>query len=189
MNIKESKKIVNKGKEPKSMVLIMFHDELKFNEKEANSFSMLGEVLKIKLTEKLRETESGVYDVSSFGSISKKPYGSYTFNISFPCGPENVDKLTDAALAELQKIIAQGPEQNDLDKVIDARILGLKNQKKENSYWLSKLSETYTAKETIESLLKEDDDFKNIKIKDLQNVAQKYLTKQKFIGVLMPETN
>lgn len=189
MKITETKKIVNKGKEPKSMVMILFHDELKFNKKEANSFSILGEVLKIKLTEKLREIESGVYGVSSFGSMSKKPHGSYTFSISFPCGPENVDKLTASALNELQKIITQGPEEKDLNKVIDARILELKNSKKENSYWLSKLSSTYSSKESIESLLKESDDFKNIKIKDLQNVAQKYLTKEKFIGVLMPESN
>jgi zinc protease len=189
MKITETKKIVNKGKEPKSMVMILFHDELKFNKKEANSLSLLGEVLKIKLTEKLREIESGVYGISSYGAISKKPAGNYTFNITFPCGPENVDKLTASALNELQKIITQGPEEKDLNKVIDARILELKNSKKENSYWLSKLSSTYSSKESIESLLKESDDFKNIKIKDLQNVAQKYLTKEKFIGVLMPESN
>ena len=189
MKINESKKIVNKGKEPKSMVMILFHDDLKFDKKEATSFSILGEVLQLKLTEKLREIESGVYGVSSFGSISKKPYGSFTFSISFPCGPENVEKLTEAALTELQKIINEGPEQRDLDKVIDARILDFKNQKKENGHWLYKLSNAYTSKEKIENLIKQENDFKNTKMKDLQKVAQKYLTKEKFIGVLMPETN
>ena len=63
----------------------------------------LGEILSIKLIEKLREEEAGVYGVGARGGLNKIPYGSYGFTISFPCGPENVTKLKDAALAEVQK--------------------------------------------------------------------------------------
>jgi zinc protease len=39
-----------------------------------------------------------------------------TVSVSFPCGPENADKLTKSAIAEVQKLIDKGPEQKDLDK-------------------------------------------------------------------------
>jgi zinc protease len=49
--------------------------------------------------------------VEQGGSLGKVPYGSYNFSINFPCGPENAEKLTKIALAELQKMIDNGPEQ------------------------------------------------------------------------------
>ena len=47
---------------------------------------------------KLREEESGVYGVGARGSMTKFPFGNLSFNISFPCGPENVDSLVNWTL-------------------------------------------------------------------------------------------
>ena len=68
------------------------------------ALSALGEVATIKVIEKLREDESGIYGGGARGGMSKVPYGSYNFSISFPA-PENAEKLTKSALTELQKII------------------------------------------------------------------------------------
>ena len=87
----------------------MYCGNTSYSPKEAVAMTALGEVLSIKLIEELRENESGVYGVSARGNMNKIPYGSYNFNISFPCGPENTDKLTAAALLELDKIIKNGP--------------------------------------------------------------------------------
>ena len=115
----EHKKVVNKGKDPKSTVNIMFYGDCKYDSDEAFALKALGDVLTIKLVEELRENESGVYGVGARGSMNKKPYGSYNFSISFPCGPENAETLTASALRELNKIIENGPEQKDVDKFID----------------------------------------------------------------------
>jgi zinc protease len=103
------KKVVKKGTDPKSNVTIMFYGDTPYSQKEALAMAALGEVLTIKLIEELRENESGVYGVNARGSMSKVPYGSYSFTISFPCGPENAEKLTESALRELNKIIKDGP--------------------------------------------------------------------------------
>lgn len=181
------KKVVNKGKDPKSNVTIMFYGDAEYSPEEALSMRALGEVLTIKLVEQLRENESGVYGVNARGSMNKIPYGSYNFNISFPCGPENADKLTASALNELQKIIDNGPEEKDIAKFKEAELLEYKKQIKENKYWMTNFTRSYINGVSPNEILQSESKINSVNAKDIQAVAKKYLTKDKTIGVLMPE--
>lgn len=183
------KKVVNKGKDPKSNVTIMYYGDVNYSAKEASSFRALGEILSIKLIEELRENESGVYGISARGTMNKVPYGVYNFTISFPCGPENADKLTQSALRELQKIIDNGPQEKDLAKYKEAEALEYKKHMKENRYWLSNLTKAYTNSTNPEDILEIANEVNAVTAQDVQAVAKKYLTKDKVIGVLMPEAN
>lgn len=182
------KKIVNKGTEPKSNVTIMFYGETEYSPKEAGSLRALGEVLTIKLVEQLRESESGVYGVNARGSMNKVPYGSYNFNIGFPCGPDNAEKLTASALNELKKIIDNGPEEKDVIKFKEAELLEYKKQMKENRYWMSNFTKSFIYGISSNEILDTENKIKSVTAKDIQEVAKKYLTKDKVIGILMPES-
>jgi zinc protease len=181
------KKVVNKGTDPKSNVTIMYYGETGYTPKEAASMRALGEILTIKLIEQLRENESGVYGISARGSMNKVPYGSYSFNISFPCGPDNAEKLTQSALNELSKIIANGPDEKDLNKFKQAEVMEYKKQIKENRYWLSNFTRSVTNSVSPDEILEVETKINAVTAKDVQDVAQKYLTKDKVIGMLMPE--
>jgi zinc protease len=182
------KKIINKGTDPKSTVSVMFYGDAEYSSKEAGSIRALGEVLTIKLIEQLRENESGVYGVSARGSMNKVPYGSYSFNIGFPCGPDNAEKLTTSALNELQKIIDNGPVEIDVAKFKEAELLEYKKQIKENRYWMSNFTRAYTNGISANEILETEEKIKSITGKDIQDVAKKYLTKEKVVAILMPET-
>jgi zinc protease len=183
----EHKKVVNKGTDPKSNVTIMYYGDAAYTQKEALAMEALGEILTIKLVEELRENESGVYGVNARGSMSKVPYGSYSFNISFPCGPDNAEKLTASALRELQKIIEKGPEAKDLAKYKEGELLEFKKDLKENRYWIRSLRTAYTNGTSPEELLTKEQKVTALTAKEVQEVAKKYLTKDKVIGMLMPE--
>lgn len=182
------KKVVNKGTDPKSNVTIMCYGECPYSVKEATALTALGEVLTIKLIEQLRENESGVYGVSARGSMNKVPYGSYNFNIGFPCGPDNADKLTASALNELQKIIDNGPEEKDVNKYKEAEALDYKKKMKENRYWMTNFTKAFVNGSSPDDILIASENVKAVTAKDIQDVAKKYLAKDKTIGVLMPET-
>lgn len=183
------KKVINKGTDPKSRVMIRFSGETKYSAKEALAMEALGEVLTIKLTEELRENESGVYGVGANGRMSSVPYGSYGFSISFPCGPENAEKLTESALRELQKMIDKGPEEKDLAKYKEAEMLEYKKSIKENEYWADNFQNAYVRGANPEEILKKEEKLAALTVKDLQAVAKKYMTKDKVIAILMPEQN
>ncbi|WP_456440691.1 M16 family metallopeptidase [Psychroserpens sp.] len=180
-------KIIEKGEDEKSAVRITYHGPTEYDGKEAHAFKSLAEVLSIKLIEKLREEEGGVYGAGANASISKMPYGWYRFNISFPCGPENVDKLKSAALAEVEKLISNGPSQKDLDKVVEAQVLDRKEDMKENRFWLRALKNADYQDKDATKLFEFEDDVRSLTIEDIQNVAKKYLTQGYILGIHNPE--
>lgn len=186
-----TKKKLRKGVEPFSYVVISYTGETTYDPKEAITLEALGGILTIKLLENLREKSSGVYVVDASGSIENVPYGLYKFVIQFPCGPENAKKLTKAALHELEQIIHNGPEAADLSKYKEAELLEHRKNMKENQPWLDNLVKTYTHGRSAEEILEFEDRVKAITLKDVQNVAKKYLdkNKSKFVATLMPEKN
>lgn len=183
-----TEKVIKKGKDPKSMVMIRFSGETKYNEKEDLAMRALGEVATIKIIEKLREDEGGIYGGGARGSLNKVPYGSYNFSINFPCGPENAEKLTKIALAELKKMIDNGPEQKDLDKFKEGEANDDVTNMKDNNYWLQNITSYQTQGGDKYSVLNYLTKVKALTVKDLQAVGKKYLTdKNRMVFTLMPE--
>jgi zinc protease len=181
------KKIFNKGTDPKSNVRIMYYGDAVYNQKESLALIALGEILTIKLNEQLREIESGVYGINASGLMIKVPNGSYSFTISFPCGSNNAEKLTESALNELQKVIANGPEAKDLAKFQESELLEYKKKSKENDFWRANFSRSFFNGTSPEDILKSEEKITALTAKEIQDVAKKYLTKDKVIGILMPE--
>lgn len=185
-----SKKVVYRGTDPKSTVGINFYGDAKYSATASRSIKALSTILQIKLTEQLRENESGVYGISAMGYLSEKPslIGNYFFAIGFPCAPENAEKLTASALNVLQKIIDNGPEEKDLNKFKEGLLQEHKEQIKKNGFGLSLLTSSYARKGKIADPAKAEKNIKAMKAKDIQKVAKKYLSKDKIITMLMPET-
>ena len=181
------KHIVNRGKDPKSNVSIVWEEEIPYDSNTAMVVAALGEVLTIKLVEKLREEEGGVYGVGARGRLSKISFSNLTFSISFPCGPENVDKLVAAALAEVKKIKDEGVTEQDMAKVKETYLVQRKEAIKTNRFWLDNLLRAHQEGRNADALLSYEKDVNNLKASDLQKVAKKYLDDNYFLGILMPE--
>lgn len=180
-------RVYKKGKDPKSFVTIAYSAEAPYSDKDALALEALGEVATIKVIEKLREEESGIYGGSAKGGMNKVPYSTYSFSIGFPCGPENVEKLTKIAVGELQKLIDNGPEQKDLDKYKQGEYNDYNTSMKDNSYWLNALAKNQLDGSDKYEILNYQEKVKVLTVKDLQDVAKKYLTKGKIVATLMPE--
>jgi zinc protease len=165
----------------------MYYGDATYSAKDAMTIRALGEVLTIKLIEQLRENESGVYGVSARGSLSKIPSGMYSFTIGFPCGPDNAEKLTASALKELQNIIDNGPDEKDVVKFKEGELADYRKDSKENRYWMSNFTRSYIYGNSTEEVLKFEEAVNAVTAKDIQKIAKQYLTKDKVIGMLMPE--
>ncbi|WP_299112782.1 insulinase family protein [uncultured Winogradskyella sp.] len=176
-----------KGTEPKSQVRLTYSGETEYNKDEARAMNALGEILSIKLIEKLREEEGGVYGAGARGSISKLPYSRYSFSISFPCAPENAEKLIAASLAEVETIIKNGPTEVDLDKVKKALLLSRKEDLEQNRFWLSTIKDADYNKSDLNGVVNYEANINALTTKDIHNVAKKYLTNGYIKAVLMPE--
>lgn len=185
-----NKFVVKKGQDPKSQVQITWReDDIPYSAEKNMHINLLGDILSIKLIEKLREQEAGVYGAGARGSFRKLSFPGVTFNISFPCGPENVDKLIEAALAEVEKIKTDGPTQKDLDKVKESMLIKNSENLKKNQFWLSSLISSSQYDEDPARVLKTADAINDVTLANIKNVANAYLDGNYFLAILMPEDN
>lgn len=183
------KYIVEKGSDPKSNVNIFWQEEIPYDKDTEMAVKALGEVLTIKLVEKLREDEAGVYGVGARGALSKISYPLLTFSISFPCGPENVDKLVAAALGEVEKIKKEGVTPEDMAKVKETYMVQHKENMKTNDFWIQNMVKADQEDRNLKGLLQLEAELDTLTAEDVEKVAQTYLDENYFLGILMPESN
>ncbi|CAL2083764.1 insulinase family protein [Tenacibaculum sp. 190524A05c] len=181
------KKVVEKGKDPKSMVRIMYQGEANYNAKDALTFDFIGEVVSIKLIEKLREKEGGVYSAGARSNMRKLPYGRYSMSISFPCAPENVDKLKNISVAEVESLIKNGPSAEDVSKAKKAMINDHKEDMKKNRFWLNTLQGIDFSKNNPDDIFTFEERVNAVTAKDIQKLAKKYLSSGYILGIMNPE--
>ena len=179
---------IHKGTDPKSLVNINFVGEKELSKKERYLFSSLGQVLGNRLIEILREDESGVYGASARGSYSSKPYASYRFTISFPCAPENVDRLITSALDEIKKIQKEGVSDTDITKVKEVQTKNREENLKRNQYWIGQLNAYYYNESDLDSFYDYEKLVEDLNSEDLQAIATDLIMLEKGIKiVLYPE--
>jgi len=183
------RKEVKKGTDPKSMVTINFTGVKPYNKRENYILSSIGEVLTIKLIEILREEKSGVYGVGAYGGSSKYPYESYTFRISFPCAPENVESLIKAVFDEINVIKKDGVTEEDLNKIKETQKRDREESLKQNRFWLSQLNYYYQFGTSLDTFYGREELIKTITSKDLQEGANKYLNMDNYVEVILVPEN
>jgi zinc protease len=130
---------VTKGKDPASQTVISFFADAGKDEFEMHRLRAAGNVLSIRLREILREELGGTYGVS-VGYENSLPLPGYGATVvQFGSAPENVDTLTKAVFAEVERLKAQGPSADDVAKVKEMEKRDLETNARQNQYWVGSL--------------------------------------------------
>ncbi|MEO3403060.1 insulinase family protein [Mucilaginibacter sp. CAU 1740] len=181
-------KTVNKGVGEKSTVQIIFSGDYDFSEANNIQIDALEEVLNIKLIERLREQESGVYAPSVRASYHKIPSSRYSFTISFGCAPENVDKMIAATIEEIGKIKQAGALPADIQKFVAEEARSTQQQLKQNAFWAGYLASSAQNGENPDQILSHVSNLEQITAQSTKDAANKYLSGKNLIKlILMPE--
>jgi zinc protease len=183
-------KTVYKGTEDKATVELIFSD--KYDYSAANNMKMqaMKEALQIRLLERLREDESGVYSPTAQVQLTKLPESRYTLAIAFGCAPRNADKLIASALDEINKLKTAGPSPLNVSKWNAEYKQTTKVQLQSNKFWLGYLESQLLNKEDLNEISNEMILADQVTVKSIQETARKYLTGKNYIKlVLMPQTS
>src|SRR5690606_6854906 len=156
-------KVVHKGQEEKANVMLTYYGDYTFNEMENLNMNALESVLSIKLIERLREEESGVYGTGARASTNKDPKNRYSFTVSFGTGVDQYESLIRSVLDEINKVKQSGPLASDLEKFKIEQQRQLELSLKENKFWMGQLSGAYQRKE--------DPTYINHYLKDLDKIS------------------
>jgi zinc protease len=174
-----------KGTDQKSNVMISFRDDAKYSKESSYHLSALSEVMKIRLTEKLREEIGGVYGTSVSAGANRYPTQGYAFNIGFTCAPENVDKLVAATFEEIKKLQKNGATEADLNKVKEGDRRSIETSMRENRAWLSSLENAYYYGDKPTAMTDKLTMVEKLSSKDISKAAKNYLKMNNYIKVVM----
>ncbi|MEI9918759.1 MAG: insulinase family protein [Bacteroidota bacterium] len=179
------KKEVKKGAEQKSFITMVFSGEAPWSADANTRMQAMIDVLNIKLIETLREDLSGVYNAGVKGQLNKNPYNHYLITATMPCGPENVDKLINATLAEIKKIKDNGPSEADLNKVKETWSKEYREELRDNGYWLGKLLQVEEAGTDPNDILNGEQRINALTAKDIKDAANKYFDTKNYLTVIL----
>lgn len=171
------------GTDEKSQVIMLFTGELEYDREKATDITYLGEILNIKLIETLREEIGGVYGVGASGSMGIQPVGNFSFSIVFPCSPDMVDTLIEAAWEEVRKIQENGPSEEDLNKVKEKRRIALDENLRRNNFWNAQMSTLRLYGLPWEAILQARENIEGVTVERIQKTAQELLVKENLLEV------
>lgn len=192
LNILEPNKgervIVQKGKEEKASTQLAYYGDYSYSENENVNMEALESVLTIKLLERLREKEGGVYGVGARANFNKIPKARYAFSIGFGSAVDKADALIASALDEVKKIQDQGADKVDIEKFVAEQKRQNELSLRENGYWLNYISSSYQNDLDINRYTRRMENLNKVTPKSVQDVAGKYLKKDRlFEFILMPD--
>ena len=145
-------------------------------------------ILELRLTERLREKESGVYSPAVSLSQEKIPQKEYELAISFECAAENTQRLVKAAIDEINKLRKYGPSATDIQKYKVECTRSRELAVKSNQWWLGYLSGQLQDEEPLDDYNIYLKNLASLNNADLKLALVKYLKAENLSQfILLPE--
>ena len=126
---------------PKVTIYMTINGLMEYNYRNLIYMNTLSDVMDIYYTRTIREEEGGTYGVGVYGTVTEKPKNAYMFLIAFDTNREMYEKLMGKVRDGLNDIATNGPAQEDLTKVVENLYKKRAEQKEENSFWISAMSD------------------------------------------------
>jgi zinc protease len=148
--------------------------------------SALNNIMRIKMTENIREKMGGTYGTSFSLSPTKVPVEKVDMRISLGCNPERVEEITAEIWRTVQEIIDEGPTQVDLDKAKEQMVRSFETGMKENFNWTSWLKNLYDQGTEIFTFDEWKEKVNMLTVDDVKKAAQYMNFDEHVRTVLMP---
>jgi zinc protease len=130
----------------KATVVVNFKKADPFNPKTNLMMDILSGILRLRYTDEIREKEGGSYAVGVSASKVHYPKQEKVLQLSFDAEPERAAQLKSILYREIDKLVANGPTADDLDKVVKNLQKDREESKLHNAYWLNAIYSYYQDK-------------------------------------------
>jgi zinc protease len=181
-------KTVRKGIEPKGRISIIFTGPFQDSRENRYALRSLGDALRIRLREVLREDMGGVYGVGASGGSHIVPDTSYSFSIGFGADPARLQELKDSVVAEIRAFQTKGPSDSIIEKVQEEQRRARETSLRQNNYWLGQLVAAHEYHLDPRGILTYEELIDGLTSAIVRDAAQKYLRLDNYVEVrLVPE--
>lgn len=181
---------VHMGKENKAFVMLMFNGEYE----PANALEddilirCMAAILKERLIARLREEESGIYNIHIDSRLKILPGPEHSTTISFTCDPANVELLILSLFSEIEKLKTDGPDQSGLEKCLAAEKQGYRLALRDNNAWFQYLLGSFQNRNDLNDFMSVPAMYQKVTPAAIRGAAVKYLESNNYKRfVLLPE--
>ncbi len=177
------KQFTHEMKTPKASNFVLYSDRIDYSLNNSLLAQALGNILDIRYTASIRESEGASYGVGVKGSIGKIPVPMVTLFMQFDTDPKMQPKMIRLIHDELKSIAQNGPKEEDLQKVKENLKKQHKENTEENSWWLSALNHYYFS--DIDLVNNFDKAMDTISGATIQQLAKRLVEKPNMLQVVM----
>ncbi len=179
--------VVRSGIEPRGATVLVFAGEREWTRQEALTLSIAGEMLGIRLRERVREELGGTYSIRVSASSRLLPDPEYQLSIVFGSDPARTDELLAEVLEEVDWLRAGG-EQRYLDTVKELLRTSRQEQLRDNGFWLNQILTANQRGTAFAEITGFDERLEAVTLAQVGAVAQRFLTGDRYVRVvLLPE--
>jgi zinc protease len=149
--------------------------------------SALNFIMRIKMTENIREKLGGTYGARFSLTPSKVPVEKVIMTISLGCQPERTDEITTEIWRTIDEVMTDGTTEIDLNKAKEQMIRSFETGMKENSNWTSWIKSYYDLGTQINTLDEYKERVNALTMDEIKKAAQYMNHNENVRTILMPE--
>ena len=172
-----------KMEQPKVSVFVGFSGDYKYDVKNSVTLTYLSQALSNRYLKSIREEKGGTYGVSVRGSHYTRPAQSFLMQISFDTNEQMADELTSIVLAEIEKIAAEGPLKEDMDKTREFLLKDYKKNVELNGWWSRTLTAYYDF--GVDNVNDYEAAVNGVTADDVKALAKRMLDEKSMVKVIM----
>ena len=181
-------KTVRKGIAPQSQTAVLMVGSSPWSREESYLLSSVGEVLEMRLLDRLRESLGGTYSVNVQAQFSRTPREEWQVVIGYGSAPDKADTMFMAVQQELDSLRRVPPTAAEVERVREQQRRELEVARKQNGYWLSTLRARLEYGDDLSTIGSEDVMIASLTADKLAAAAKRYLTESNRARfVLLPE--
>ena len=169
--------------QPKVSVLHYFGGDEAYTLENQLVMEFFSSALDNRYLKSIREEKGGTYGVAVRGALDAEPAEEYALLIQFDTNEQMADELSAIVIAEIEKIAAEGPLAEDMDKTREFLLKDYTKQIKNNSYWANAISEYYDY--NIDVVNGYEEAVKAVSAEDVKALAKKILEDNNLVKVVM----
>ena len=182
---------VGGGSQARATTRVAFAGDMQWSRGEALTLAVLGEVLQLRLRERLGDEREGVDRIAVSSDSQLIPDPEYRVIVGFDSAPSRAGEALDAVLAEVAWLRAGG-ERAHLENALAEAKETLRAARAErivhNRFWLDRMFAAARNNEPLSEIARYPERLQALKAEQLVAAARRYLTPDRYVRVvLLPE--
>ena len=183
----QTKTFTYESKIPQGRAILIWKTEgLRQNEEHFRRLNLLGDILRDRLREEIREKLGASYSPQAgvSGSTALEDFG---YIIALSVGtPEDIEKLVEVSETLAATLAEKGATADELDRARKPSLANIEKSLRSNGYWLSSvLSGCQLDPRKLELARNRKSDIESITLDEINELAAKYLTPENAIRIII----